>query len=112
MPWINVTTAKSLDPTQRKSIADGVAKTLNLNIDKDPAGVFVSFVTADEFYWGGESRRDSAMFDIRWIGEFSSDQKKAIASDICGSLAPAVGFESTKTRVVFTSKVSDDWGRV
>ena len=112
MPWVQMTTAKTLDGNQRKSIAGGVAESLNKHIDKDPAGVFVSFVTADEFYWSGSPSDNAAMFDLRWIGEFSAEQKKAIAADICGTLAPSVGIDTKKTRVVFTSKTSDDWGRV
>ena len=51
------------------------------------------------------------MFDLRWIGEFSAGQKQAIANSIIGELAPAAGIDGTKSRVVFTSKVSEDWGR-
>lgn len=111
MPWVHVTTSKKLDTVQRKSIADGIAATLNTHIDKDPSGVFVSFVTADQFFWGGKSLDDVSMFDVRWIGEFSAEQKKGIAHDVCDSLAPAAGINGDKTRVVFTSKVSEDWGR-
>ena len=111
MPWVNVTTARPLDVENRRTVADGIAKTLNVNIDKDPKGVFVSFVTADEFFWGGESRPDVSFFDVRWIGEFTADQKSAIAENICGNLAPAVGIDGKSTRVVFTSKISEDWGR-
>ena len=98
-------------PEKRKSLAEGIANTLLDAIAKDPKGVFVSFNTADEFFWGGESGPEASMFDLRWIGEFSAGQKQAIANSIIGELAPAAGIDGTKSRVVFTSKVSEDWGR-
>ena len=80
-------------------------------IDKNPAGVFVSFCRADGFYWGGTPSEACAMFDVKWIGEFSAEQKSGIAARVFGEIAPAAGFDPKKTRVVFTSKVSEDWGR-
>lgn len=111
MPWVNITTAKKLSSADRAKIASGVADALKRHIDKDPAGVFVSFTKAEEFYWGGVATDQCSMFDLRWIGEFSEDQKTAIAGDICGALAPAVDIDGKRTRVVFTSKASEDWGR-
>ena len=111
MPWVNVTTGKTLIKEQRAEIAGGVAKVLEEVIQKNPAGVFVSFNTADEFFWGGVSAPEAAMFDVRWIGEFSPQQKSAIAAAILTDLAPQAGIDGSKARVVFTSKVSEDWGR-
>ncbi len=111
MPWVNVTTGQKLSGEQRASLAAGIGAVLEETISKDPAGVFVSFNTADEFFWGGESKSDAAMFDVRWIGVFSAKQKQAIAGKILGDLAPAAGLAGARSRVVFTSKVSEDWGR-
>jgi phenylpyruvate tautomerase PptA (4-oxalocrotonate tautomerase family) len=111
MPWINITTAASLGTDTRRTVAAELATVLHEIVGKDPAGVFVSFTTADEFYWGGERSVESAMFDVKWIGEFSEEQRNAIASRVLEAIVPAAGLATKKCRVIFTSKSSEDWGR-
>ena len=111
MPWVNIVTGCSIPKDRRAETAEGISRTLNEVIGKDPAGVFVSFTRADDFYWGGSPRDDAAIFDLRWIGEFSADQKREISRRICGVIGPAAGLEAARTRVVFTSKAGEDWGR-
>ena len=89
-----------------------VANALNQVIEKDPNGVFVSITRTEAFFWGGVPRDDAAIFDIRWIGIFSVEQKSEITNRIIKEIAPATGLEPSRMRVIFTSKSSEDWGRV
>ena len=107
-----MTTREELSKKAQERIAEVIAATLEQTIDKDPSGVFVSINRAEAFFWGGVKRKDAAIFDIRWVGTFSAEQKSEITNRIVTEIAPATGLEPSRIRVLFTSKSRDDWGRV
>lgn len=111
MPWVNVTTSRELSGKKREMIAEVVSNTLFEVIDKNPDGVFVSVNRAQSFFWGGVKRNDAAIFDIRWIGTFSSEQRKEITRRLITEIGPAAKLNPSHMRVIFTSKDRDDWGR-
>ncbi len=70
-----------------------------------------SFTRPEAFYWGQERRDDSAIFEVRWIGEFSLDVKRTITRIVSTEIAPAVGLDPDRVRVLFTTFTTADWGR-
>jgi phenylpyruvate tautomerase PptA (4-oxalocrotonate tautomerase family) len=111
MPWVNVVTTRALGDAERSTINAGVTAALVAHAGKQPQGVYVSFTRPDAFYWGQEQRDDSAIFEVRWIGEFSLDVKRTITRIVSTEIAPAVGLDPDRVRVLFTTFSTADWGR-
>ena len=111
MPWVNVITTRRLSDADLATLNAGVTAVLVEHAGKQPQGVYVSFTRPDAFFWGQEQRNDSAIFDVRWIGVFDLEVKRRITRRISTEIAPAVGLDPDRVRVLFSTFASEDWGR-
>jgi hypothetical protein len=111
MPWVNLVTAVPLSEELQSQAKRVVAEVLKEAIGREEKAVYVSFTTTSGFYWGGEPVSDVGIFDIRWIGEYGLDRKKAITRALTERLAGPLGLNPDRMRAIFTEKSSEDWGR-
>lgn len=111
MPWVNIVTARKLTDEEVRTLNDGITRTLVEYAGKQPGGVFVSHTRPEVFLWGQEKRDDAAILEIRWIGVFTLDVKRAITRILTTEVAAAVGLDPDRVRVLFTTFATEDWGR-
>jgi phenylpyruvate tautomerase PptA (4-oxalocrotonate tautomerase family) len=111
MPWVNVVTTRKLADAELEKLNAGITAALIEHADKQAPGVYVSVTRPEVFYWGQEKRDDSAIFDVRWIGEFSLEVKRQITRRFSTEIAPAIGLDPDRVRVLFTTFATADWGR-
>ncbi len=111
MPWVNVVTTRRLADADLQRLNDGITAALVEHAGKQAPGVYVSYSRPELFFWGQEKREDCAIFEVRWIGEFSLDVKRQITRRFSTELAPSVGLDPDRVRVLFSTFASQDWGR-
>ena len=111
MPWVNLVTAVPLSEKSQLEAKRVVAEVLKESIGREEKAVYVSFTTTNGFFWGGEPVKDVGIFDIRWIGQYDLDKKRSITRALTERLAGPLGLSPDRTRVIFTDKSSEDWGR-
>ena len=111
MPWVNLVTAAPLTEQSQLLAKRVVAEVLKETIEREEKAVYVSFTVTSGFFWGGEPVRDVGIFDVRWIGQYGLDKKRAITRALTERLAGPLGLNPDRTRVIFTEKSSEDWGR-
>ena len=111
MPWVNLVTARRLSEEHQVEARRVIAEVLKESIGREEKAVFVSFASTDGFFWGGQPVKDAGIFDIRWIGQYDLDQKRWITRALTERLAGPLGLSPERTRVLFTEKSSEDWGR-
>jgi phenylpyruvate tautomerase PptA (4-oxalocrotonate tautomerase family) len=111
MPWVNVVTMRKLGDAELQKLNSGITAALVAHAGKQPQGVYVSVTRPEAFFWGQEKRDDSAIFEVRWIGEFGLEVKRTITRIVSTEIAPAVGLDPDRVRVLFSTFASADWGR-
>ena len=111
MPWVNVVTTRNLADAELQTLNTGITAALVEHAGKQPAGVFVSVTRPEVLFWGQEKRDDAAMFEVRWIGEFTLEVKRTITRILSTVVAPAIGLDPDRVRVLFTTFATADWGR-
>ena len=111
MPWINVLTTRRMADADLRRLNDGITAALVEHAGKQPQGVYVSVSRPEAFFWGQEERDDAAIFDVRWIGVFTLEVKRQITRRFSTEIAPSVGLDPDRVRVLFSTYSSEDWGR-
>ena len=72
MPWVNVVTTRKLTEADCQTLNAGITAALVEHAGKQEKGVYVSVTRPQILFWGQEQREDSALFEVRWIGEFAT----------------------------------------
>ena len=111
MPWVNIITARKLTQTELGTVNTGITAALVAHAGKKPGDVFLTVARPETFLWGGERSDDAAIFEVRWLGDFSLQAKRAITRIVATEVAPAVGLAPDRVRVIFSTYPTADWGR-
>jgi len=111
MPFMNVITETECTRAQMNTLKAGVAAILEEVLDKPERGVFVTFSHMDGFYRAGEYTDDSAILDLKYIGEFDLQVKQELTKKLCELFRDELGCDPEKIIVPITEKVSANWGR-
>ncbi len=111
MPWCNIVTAGSCSLIEQEQIKSELGVILAETMNKPETGLAVTFVGADGFYRAGAPAQDAAAVDLRYIGQFPLDVKKAVTKRICQMLKKVLGVDPLKVMVVMSEIDGDNWGR-
>ncbi|MHB0879206.1 MAG: hypothetical protein ACYC5O_24475 [Anaerolineae bacterium] len=111
MPWVNVMVGKQVSAQAQEQVKAGLARTMGELMDKQEAGLVVTFTEAVGFYRGGAASPDAAVVDARWIGQFPLSVKQDLTKQVAALLASALGADPMKVIVLMTELSSENWGR-
>ncbi len=111
MPWCNIVTAGSCSLSEQEQIKSELGVILAETMDKPETGLAVTFVGADGFYRAGAPVQDAAAVDLRYIGRFPLEAKKAVTKRVCQMLNKVLGVDPLKVMVVMSEVDGDNWGR-
>ena len=111
MPWINVTCRKTLSEEHQDEAKAELAKILDDVLGKEESGLFITFNKAYGFYRAGQRNDDSAIFDVRYIGNFVLDKKREVTTRIANYFKELLGLDPEKVIVIFNEVSSENWGR-
>ena len=111
MPWVNVLTTRKLAQSELGVINTGITAALVAHAGKRPVDVFLTVARPEAFLWGGEKSDNAAIFEVRWLGEFNLEAKRAITRVVATEIAPSVGLDPDRVRVIFATYATADWGR-
>jgi phenylpyruvate tautomerase PptA (4-oxalocrotonate tautomerase family) len=103
MPWVNVVTMKKLGDAELQKLNAGVTAALVAHAGKQPQGVYLSVSRPEAFFWGQEKRDDSAIFEVRWIGEFGLEVKRTITLQLGMVAAPSTRPQAVPSLISVTS---------
>jgi phenylpyruvate tautomerase len=111
MPWVNVVTSKACSKGEQEQIKSGVAQILREVFAKEEQGLAVTFQMADGFFRAGEASSDSAVVEIKYIGQFPLAKKQEITRRVCDLLNRVLRLTAQKVIVLFSEFLSENWGR-
>lgn len=111
MPWVNITVSKPCEVQAQEQIKAGLATIMGKLMDKQEAGLVVSFTEAVGLYRGGVPSPDAAVVDARWIGQFPLAVKQNLTKQVAALLASALAIDPMKVIVLMTELSSGNWGR-
>jgi len=111
MPWINVNVSKTLSESAQNEIKAEMANVLFETLQKEEKGLIVTFTQVVGYYRAGQRCEDAAVIDIKYIGMFPLSKKQEITRRLSAFYAKTLHLDPQKVTVLFTEKMSQDWGR-
>ena len=111
MPWVNIMTSFDFPQEKQEVIKREVAQALFDVIGKEERSIFVTFCQAFGFYRGGVSSPDSAIVELKYIGNFSLEQKQELTRRFCRVMEDNLKLDPQKIIMPVEELVSENWGR-
>lgn len=111
MPWVQVHFPKPYERGVYDEVKAEIAKVLGEELDKPEQGLSVSFYATNAFYRAGEASDKTAALEVKYIGNFSLEKKKAVTERLAAFLSEKLRYDPMKIIVLFTEVESCNWGR-
>ena len=109
MPYIENIISDKITDVQINKLNEQIAGTLMEITGKSKNSIMNSFIKAEKVYFGDNSQK-IAYVHIKYLGEFTKEQKNEITLKIGNIYEKVVDFEKGNIYINFTKYERGDWG--
>lgn len=108
MPYINTTTTKKLDKSERDQIKAGLGKIIAEIPGKSENWLMVGFCEGAAMYFRGDDSDDCAYVEVSILGHADSDAYERMTSGICDLFQQKLGISPDRVYVKYEE--AGNWG--
>jgi phenylpyruvate tautomerase PptA (4-oxalocrotonate tautomerase family) len=110
MPYIRLSVTKKLEQDIEQKLVDGLGEALSKIPGKEPRWTMVEVNDGLRLYFGGEKQADMVFADVKYVGKFEFQKKRAFTIAAFNAIHDILG--TPKDRICLTISEFSNWGAV
>jgi len=108
MPYIHITTSKTLDSVQKEQIKSELGKLVLIIPGKSEEVLMVAFCDGAKLFYAGKNKENAAFVAINTHGSCGFDEKKRLTEEVFALMQKVVGV--AKENMFLTISEYSHWG--